>query len=316
MNENRFETDIAKTQAKGRLSKAVIPVAGRGTRMLAFTKEQPKEMLPIYSRSPTGHICVEPIVQMIFEQLFDAGFRDFCFIVGRGKRVIEDHFTINYSLLDLAENGLSKTSGIDDFYNKVEHSRIAWVNQIRPEGFGHAVFLSEPFSNNNEFLVHAGDVSIISLCEKGVLDRIRNFYYSNDLDVALVVKRIDDIGSLKQHGVVVPDTKYKEGFAVKRVIEKPTVPPSNLAIMPIYIFKPIIFEALRQTSIDGRGELQLTDAVQNVIENGGNVGALIMTEDDVRLDIGTPETYLHALNDSYKFSLGAKITLKTELPLR
>ncbi len=301
--------------ARGRLSKAVITVAGRGTRMLPFTKEQPKELLPIYSRSPTGHICVEPIVQMIFEQLYDAGFREFCFIVGRGKRVIEDHFTINHSLQDLSYNGLSKASGIDDFYKKVEQSRIAWINQILPEGFGHAASLSESFSNNNEFLVHAGDVSVISLCKKSVLDRIKNFYYSNDLDVALVVNRIDDIGSLKQHGVVVPDTKYKEGFAVKRVVEKPTVPPSNLAIMPIYIFKPIIFEALRRTSADHRGELQLTDAIQTVIENGGNVGALMMREDDIRLDIGTPETYLHALNDSYKFSHGAKITPETDLPL-
>ncbi len=305
---------MGKTENKG-LSKVVIPAAGLGTRMLPFTKEQPKELLPIYSVTPAGQICVKPTVQMIFEQLYDVGFRDFCFIVGREKRAIQDHFTINHSLLELTDISSSKTSGIDDFYEKVEQSRIAWIDQIRPEGFGHAVFLSQPFLNSNEFLVHAGDVSIISLRKKNVLDRIKRFYYSNDLDIALVVKRIDDLGSLKQHGIVLPDTKYRDGFRVKRVIEKPTVPPSNLAIMPIYIFKPIIFEALRQTSSDQKGELQLTDAIQTVIKNGGNVGALMLEEDDIRLDIGTPESYLHALTHSYKFSQSSNNVQRRELVL-
>lgn len=315
MNGKKFEPTMNKTDDKCRLSKVVIPAAGLGTRMLPFTKEQPKELLPIYSTNPTGQICVKPTIQMIFEQLYDVGFKDFCFIVGRDKRAIQDHFTINHSLLELTNNDSSKTTGIDDFYEKIEQSRIAWLDQFRPEGFGHAVFLSESFLNNNEFLVHAGDVSIISLHKKSVLDRIKRFYYSNDLDIALVVKRIDEIGSLKQHGIVVPGAKYEEGFTVKRVIEKPAVPPSNLAIMPIYIFKPIIFEALKQTSTDQRGELQLTDAIQTVIENDGNVGALMLREDDIRLDIGTPESYLDALTYSYKFSQSYNTTQRKQLLL-
>ncbi len=289
----------SKTNVRGKLARAVIPAAGLGTRMLPFTKELPKEMLPIYAKCNSHHVAVKPIVQMIFEQLYDTGFRDFCFIVGRGKRAIEDHFSVNHSLKNLVPGKVSEVTDIDMFYEKVEHSRISWINQVRPQGFGHAVLLSEYFSSHDDFLVHAGDVSIFSSDKTMVLERVRNFYHDYDMDVALVAKGITNVQSLKQHGVIVPGLKYGDGFRVKGVVEKPANPPSNLAIMPIYIFKPTIFEALKRTPVDGRKELQLTDAIQTVIDNGGNVCALMMRDDDIRLDIGTPENYLESVVLSY-----------------
>jgi UTP--glucose-1-phosphate uridylyltransferase len=289
----------SKRNVHSELAKAVIPVAGLGTRMLPFTKELPKEMLPIYAKCNSDHVAVKPIVQVIFEQLYDTGFREFCFIVGRGKRVIEDHFSVNHSLKNLVPGKAFETADINTFYEKVDHSRISWINQARPEGFGHAVLLSEYFSGHSDFLVHAGDVSIFSPDKTTILGRVRNFYGDYDMDIVLVVKGISNIQSLKQHGVIVPGLKYGDGFRVKGVIEKPANPPSNLAIMPIYIFKPTIFEALERTPVDGRKELQLTDAIQTVIDNGGNVCALMMREDDIRLDIGTPENYLESVLLSY-----------------
>src|SRR3989304_5466127 len=79
------------------ITKAVIPAAGLGTRLLPATKEQPKEMLPVFTRGPDGQPCLKPILQLIFEQLYDLGIREFCIIIGRGKRAIEDHFTQDYS---------------------------------------------------------------------------------------------------------------------------------------------------------------------------------------------------------------------------
>ena len=76
-----------------KLSKALIPAAGAGTRLLPATKEQPKEMLPLFSETESGQICLKPILQLVYEQLYDEGFREFCFIIGKGKRAIEDHFT-------------------------------------------------------------------------------------------------------------------------------------------------------------------------------------------------------------------------------
>ena len=302
MKNSALEESDIKMNVNGKLAKAVIPVAGLGTRMLPFTKELPKEMLPVYAKCNSDHVAVKPIVQMIFEQLYNTGFREFCFIVGRGKRVIEDHFSVNHSLKNLVPGKLSETADIDRFYEKVEHSRITWINQVRPQGFGHAVLLSEYFSNHDDFLVHAGDVSIFSSDKTTmtILERVRNFYHDHDMDIALVAKEITNIESLKQHGVIVPGKMYSDGVTVKGVVEKPANPPSNFGIMPIYIFKPKIFEALKRTPVDGHEELQLTDAIQTIIDNGGNVYALMMRDDDIRLDIGTPENYLESVLLSYR----------------
>ena len=302
MKNSALEESDIKMNVNGKLAKAVIPVAGLGTRMLPFTKELPKEMLPVYAKCNSDHVAVKPIVQMIFEQLYDTGFREFCFIVGRGKRVIEDHFSVNHSLKNLVPGKLSEIADIEIFYEKVEHSRITWINQVRPQGFGHAVLLSEYFSNHDDFLVHAGDVSIFSsnkTMTPTIIERGRNFYHDHDMDIALVAKKITNIESLKQHGVIVPSKIYGDGIAVKGVVEKPANPPSNFGIMPIYIFKPKIFEALKRTPVDCRKELQLTDAIQTIIDNGGNVYALMMRDDDIRLDIGTPENYLESVLLSY-----------------
>jgi UTP--glucose-1-phosphate uridylyltransferase len=83
------------------LRKAVIPAAGLGTRLLSVTKEQPKEMLPVFARAKNGDLCLKPIVQLVFEQLHQVGFREFCFVVGRGKRAIEDHFTPDFSFVSM-----------------------------------------------------------------------------------------------------------------------------------------------------------------------------------------------------------------------
>ena len=117
------------------LTKAVIPAAGMGTRLLSATKEQPKEMLPIFARGTKGDLCLKPIVQLIFEQLYTVGFREFCFIVGRGKRAIEDHFTPDSSFVSkLDSRGLdSATEDLQAFYRMVDDSTLVWINQPAPE---------------------------------------------------------------------------------------------------------------------------------------------------------------------------------------
>ncbi len=91
---------MIKEKAKGEavIRKVIVPAAGLGTRLFPATKEQPKEMLPIFTNTPQGDLVVKPVVQMVFEQLYDAGLREFCYVVGRGKRGIEDHFTPDAAL--------------------------------------------------------------------------------------------------------------------------------------------------------------------------------------------------------------------------
>jgi len=145
------------------LNKAIVPAAGLGTRLTPATKEQPKEMLPVFTKAANGQICLKPLVQMIYEHLYDFGLIEFCFIIGRGKRAIEDHFTQDYGYVNMLKDKGKDTSALDleSFYDKLEKSKIVWVNQPEPKGFGDAVLRAKPFVGDEEFLVHAGDTYII-----------------------------------------------------------------------------------------------------------------------------------------------------------
>ncbi len=120
----------------------MIPAAGLGTRLLSVTKEQQKEMLPVFARAKNGDLCLKPIVQLVFEQLHQVGFREFCFIVGRGKRAIEDHFTPDFSFVSMLDSkGLDGPAGeLEAFYEMVDDSTISdwelrYVNSLATASF-------------------------------------------------------------------------------------------------------------------------------------------------------------------------------------
>jgi len=285
------------------INKAIITAAGLGTRLLSATKEMPKEMLPLFSVNSNGELTVKPVLQLIFEQLYDKGFRKFCFIVGRGKRSVEDHFTSDYAFIELLskKNKTEKARELKDFYRKIESSTVIWINQPEPKGFGDAVLRAEAFAGNEPVLVHAGDTYIISK-DNLFLDRMLEVFSKNKPAALLLLKEIHVRRQLKHYGVA-EAVDRGDFLIINRVVEKPEKPPSNLAIMPIYIFNPVIFEALREINPSIGGELQLTDAIQKLIERGLNVQAIKLHEDELRLDVGTPETYWEALKYSYKYSI-------------
>jgi len=284
------------------IRKVVVPAAGLGTRLFPATKEQPKEMLPIFSRLVNGYVGVKPLLQLVFEQLYDAGFREFCFVVGRGKRSIEDHFTPDHSsVLTLKDRGKDNQAlDLDGFYTKLKTSTIIWVNQPEPKGFGDAVLLAQPFVQNEHCLVHAGDTYIVSE-NAGHIRSLIEAYDRLNADAAFLVQEIEDP---KQYGIIEAEEIKKRIYRVKAAVEKPDKPPTNLAIMPIYVFHPVVFKALEKTTLGKGGEFQLTDAIQKLIEWGLNVCAVQLSSDEVRLDIGSPETYWEALNLSYRHFRG------------
>ena len=282
------------------IRKVVIPAAGLGTRLLPATMEEPKEMLPIFARGINGQISVKPLLQLVFEQLCDGGFREFCFITGKTKRAIEDHFTQNYeyiamlkrrSKLDLAED-------LESFYKKLEDSRIVWINQPEQKGFGEAVHRARSFIGNEEFLVHAGDTYIITR-ECAHLKRLVKVHHVLGADATLLLQKIEDP---RQYGIVEAEKLAGKNYRVNKAIEKPEKPTSKLAIMPIYIFHPVIFETLEKTPPGKGGEIQLTDGIQMLIDWKRKVYAITLEPDENRLDIGSPETYWHALRLSYKYA--------------
>jgi len=280
------------------IRKTVITAAGIGTRLLTVTKEQPKEMLPIFAEH-NGIICIKPVLQMIFEQLYDNGFREFCFIVGRGKRAIEDHFTIDRKFIkqlnDNRKYGLA--SILERFYEKIVSSNIVWINQPEPKGFGHAVLMAESFVGDEPFLVHAGDTYIISN-NNDVAKRLIKTHERTEADATLLLK---EVKNPKQYGVAEVQ-EHNERYDVKKAIEKPEKPPTNLAIMPVYVFNPVIMCILEKTTPGLHGEIQLTDAIQGLITGGFKVQAVKLRDDEARLDVGTPETYWESVATSYKRS--------------
>jgi UTP--glucose-1-phosphate uridylyltransferase len=278
--------------------KVIIPAAGLGTRLFPATKEQPKEMLPIFSRTAHGDMMVKPVVQLVFEQLHDAELREFCFVVGRGKRGIEDHFTPDATCVRTLE-GMGKNgqaSDLEDFYGKLESSTIMWVNQPEPKGFGNAVLLAQPFVQNESCLVHAGDSCIISESMDYVKKLLEAFERFN-ADAAFLVLEIENP---KQYGIVEGDEIEPGIIKVKSVVEKPEKPKTNWAIMAMYAFHPIIFKALEATKPGKNGEIQLTDAIQKLVNWGLKVYAVKLDKSYAHLDIGSPERYWEALELSYQ----------------
>jgi UTP--glucose-1-phosphate uridylyltransferase len=280
------------------IRKVVVPAAGLGTRLFPATKEQPKEMLPIFSTTADGHMSVKPVVQMVFEQLFDAGLREFCYVIGRGKRGIEDHFTPDFNcvrnLEGIGRNG--QATDLEDFYQKLNASTIMYVNQPEPKGFGNAVLMAQPFVQNELCVVHAGDSCIISK-DMDYLKKLLNIYERFNADAAFIVL---EIGNPKQYGIVEGEEVEKGVYKAKAVVEKPKVPKTRLAIMAMYVFPPDIFKALELTKPGKDGEIQLTDAIQQLIDWGLRVYAVKLDKSYAHLDVGSPERYWDALALSYK----------------
>jgi len=281
---------------------AIIPVAGLGTRMLPITKEQPKEMLPVPLKSPKYGLIFVPFVHIIFENLYDAGIRRFIFIVGRGKRSIENYFTPDWNYLEYLESKGKKREAniLRDFYNKIQDSQLIWVNQPEPQGFGDAVYRGSLLIGNKPFLVHAGDITLVNICGKApqYLKILIKAYSEHEFDTLILVRRVEDP---RHYGIVLVErqevkTSYNL-YKVERVIEKPKTPVSNLAIAAVYIFKPVIQKALEklETELNSNGEIELTDAIQYLIDWGYTVYALEVNKCEKLVDIGRPEEYIRSI---------------------
>jgi UTP--glucose-1-phosphate uridylyltransferase len=272
------------------LKKAVIPAAGLGTRLLPITKELPKEMLPIVALMKSGQPCLKPMLQTIFEQLYQVGFREFAFIVGRGKRAIEDHFLPDEDFIRylISKNKKDLAQELQEFYNKINDSNIVFINQPKPKGFGDAVARASLFTGNEKFLMQAGDDLIISK-NNSHLKRAVETFENLDADTIFLIEEVSDP---RNYGVVT-GKEIKSGiFQVTSIVEKPKEPPSNLAIIAFYIFKPIIYKAISEVKPDENGEIQLADALKILVDWNCKVYGLKLNPTEKRVDIGTAESYL------------------------
>lgn len=235
-----------------KVRKAIIPAAGLGTRFLPATKAMPKEMLPIVDK---------PTIQYIVEEAVESGIEDIIIVTGKGKRAIEDHFDNAWELeQNLAEKGKF------DLLDKVRYSsnlaNIHYIRQKEPLGLGHAVWCARNFIGEEPFAVLLGDdiVQNDPPCLKQLIDQ-----YEETRSSVIGVQQVPE-EETHRYGVIAPASKEGRRYQVDKFVEKPKqgTAPSNLAIIGRYLLTPEIFMFLDKQEKGAGGEIQLTDAIQQL----------------------------------------------------
>ena len=277
------------------MTKVVITAAGKGTRLLPFTKEMPKEMMPIFSQVFTEKKVVLPLLQYIFEQFYSMNFRDYCFIVGREKRSIEDHFTPHETYLKELSRDYKKI--MLKFYQKLENSHLIWINQNKPLGFGDAVKRAERYVGKEDFIVHAGDVTILSNSKHPILRLIETAKQNPEAKAILLCKKVNDS---KRYGVPTIEKLSNNVFDIKEVVEKPEKPKSEFGILPLYYFRNDIFSSLKKIKPGKGKEFQLTDGIQKMIDEKEKVLAITLNKNEKEVDVGTVESYKNAQDITFR----------------
>lgn len=287
--------------------KAVILAAGLGTRLLPVTKEMPKEMFPIFATGRDGKPCLKPVLQVVFEQLHDIDSREFCFVVGRGKRAIEDYFTPDRTFLSsLRERGKGMHAReMQDFYRRVNDCTITFVNQPELRGTGDAVQRARTFTAGEPFLLHMGDDLILSRGNSH-LTRLIDVFEKRRADAAFFAARVKDP---TLYGVIVGKQVVKGLHRVETIVYQPKKPPSNLSDVATYMLKPDIYPEIQKVKpLKESGEISLIPAIQALVNKGGRVYALELQPKEKRIDIGNAEKYREALNITYQYYSGSKKT--------
>lgn len=239
-----------------RVRKAVLPVAGMGTRVLPATKAIPKEMLPVVDR---------PAIQYVVDEALEAGIEHIVFVTGRGKGAIEDYFDINYEL-----DASLKQKGKDAILEQVQRTVLpagaaSFVRQQSPLGLGHAIWCARDIIGNEPFAVLLPDVIV----------------KSSPSCLAQMVAAYDEVGGnivavdpvpmerVSSYGVIAPKSRNGRLIEMSGMVEKPPMEsaPSNLKITGRYILQPEIFALLADQAAGAGGEIQLTDAMARQMES-------------------------------------------------
>jgi UTP--glucose-1-phosphate uridylyltransferase len=275
------------------IRKVVIPAAGLGTRLLPATKQQPKEMLPVFVKGLDGQTVLKPLIQLVFERLYELGIREFCFVVGRGKRSIEDQFTLDQDFTEhLRKQTKHDIAGeMEQYYSKVRNSSIVFINQASPSGLGDAVLRASAFTGQDSFIVHAGDDLILSP-DGRYFHRMLTTFDAHGADAVFCVQRVRNP---RRYGVVEVKRVSSGTYVVRGAEEKPKTPKSKVAIVAVYAFRRTIYDYVEKARHRAHDELELTDAIDELVKDGGKVYAIELGNDETRIDIGTPLSYWNAL---------------------
>ncbi|MGI5818355.1 MAG: UTP--glucose-1-phosphate uridylyltransferase [Armatimonadota bacterium] len=258
------------------ITRAIVPAAGRGTRLYPITKAQPKEMLPLGSR---------PVIQGVAEELISAGVTDVLLVTGETKRAIEDHLdpacglSLDDAPAESRDLGLAPTA-----------ARFYSIRQGVPRGLGDAVLCGAQFAGDQHVVVALGDCILTG---PEPLQRLVAAHERHDAEISIVVQRVSDEGT-KRYGIIAPGDDLDETcFEIRDIVEKPgpEAAPSRYAVAARYVFSPAIFGYLSGLEPGLGAEIQLTDAIRAMIADGHRGIAVPLAEGEHRLDVGNHASY-------------------------
>lgn len=265
------------------IKSAIVPVAGHGTRLLPATKSQPKEMLPVARK---------PIVQYVVEELAKNGVEQILFVTGRSKSSIENHFDHDPELYRTLTAANKKDLLAELAFDEEMRTHFFYTRQRLQKGLGDAILCGENFAGEEAFVVALGD-SILGLnASSKVVARMVEVFESKRASCVIAVEEVPP-EETRHYGIVKPEDLSGDAFRVVDLVEKPAPEkaPSNLAIAGRYVFSPLIFDMIRRIQPDQRGEIQVTDAIRLLCEEGKRVMAVKLPPGEKRYDIGNFPSY-------------------------
>jgi UTP--glucose-1-phosphate uridylyltransferase len=265
-----------------KVTKAVFPVAGLGTRFLPATKAIPKEMLPIIDR---------PLIEYAVEEAVNAGITEIIFITSHTKRAIEDHFDQNF---ELEEKLLS--AGKKDYLEKINRDifrdiKFTYVRQKTQNGLGDAILHSEHLIKEETFAIILADDLIIN--NPSCISQLMKTYEENQCSV-IGVNEVPD-NETEKYGVISINESFSKNnsFVLKDIVEKPKGnAPSNLAVVGRYVLSSSIFKYLKNLEPSVGGEVQLTDAIKLMLNDEKVIGCLY---EGTKFDCGSRHGYVNAI---------------------
>lgn len=243
------------------IRKAIIPVAGMGTRFLPATKAQPKEMLPVVDK---------PVIQYIVEEAVAAGIEEIIFVTAMGKRAIEDHFDRNFELEYRLEQK-KKLKELAEIQEVGKLAKFAFVRQQKPLGDGHALLAAAPFIGKDESVaVLFGDDIIAG--KKPAIGELIETFYAHGGEPVVAIQEVPR-AQVANYGIIAGEELSQEEWSIAQFVEKPTIEeaPSNYAAVGRYVITPRILQLLATQEPGKDGEIRLADAFARHLSERGSL---------------------------------------------
>ena len=265
------------------ITKVIIPAAGLGTRLLPLSKALPKEMIPVLDK---------PAMQYIIQEGLDSGITNFCLIMNKNKQTIVEKYFSHSPKLDALLSEKNRLHLVQDLNKLISLAQFTFVPQPQPLGLGHAVLMGKDFIDKGEYFGVFLPDDLIDSKVPGMAQCIAMAQKYNASVIAVEEVPEEKISS---YGIVAPKAVLEDGVVeIERLVEKPNVEdaPSNLGIMGRYVLSNKIFEALEAIAPQAQGEIQLTDAIDYMLQHGERV--IAYTIKGTRYDIGSTEGFFNA----------------------